>query len=31
MTVVSCKEFAIQQDKYLDMALNEQVYIQKER
>ena len=29
MTVVSSKEFAIEQDKYLDLAANEQVYIQR--
>ena len=30
MTVVSSREFAINQEKYFDMALDEQVYIQKE-
>jgi hypothetical protein len=29
MTVVSTKEFNINQDKYFDMALDEQVFIQK--
>ena len=29
MTVVSSKEFVTNQEKYFDMALNEQVYIQK--
>jgi len=29
MTVVSSQEFAIQHDKYLDMAATEQVYIQR--
>ena len=29
MTVVSSKEFTSNQDKYFDMALDEQVYIQK--
>ena len=29
MTVVSSKEFATQQDKYYELALNEQVYIKK--
>ena len=29
MTVVSSKEFAINQKKYFDLALNEQVYIKK--
>jgi len=30
MTVVSTKEFNINQEKYLDMALNEQVLIQRD-
>ena len=30
MTVVSSKEFASHQDKYFDIALNEQVFIQKD-
>jgi hypothetical protein len=29
MTVVSSKEFSANQDKYFDIALDEQVYIQK--
>ena len=29
MTVVSSKDFAINQEKYLDLALNEQVFIQR--
>ena len=29
MTVVSSKEFATNQDKYFDLALEEQVYIQR--
>jgi hypothetical protein len=29
MTIVSSKEFKTNQDKYFDMALNEQVYIKK--
>jgi hypothetical protein len=29
MTIVSSKEFTTNQDKYFDMALNEQVYIKK--
>ena len=29
MTVVSTKEFNTNQDKYFDMALDEQVFIQK--
>jgi hypothetical protein len=29
MTVVSSKEFTTNQDKYFDMALDEQVYIEK--
>jgi len=30
MTVVSSKEFVSNQEKYFDLALNEQVFIQKE-
>jgi hypothetical protein len=30
MTVVSTKEFNINQEKYLDLAVKEQVYIQRE-
>ena len=30
MTVVSIKEFANNQEKYFDIALNEQVYVQRE-
>jgi len=30
MTVVSTKEFSTHQDKYLDMAIDGQVYIQRE-
>ena len=30
MTVVSTKEFASNQEKYFDMAFNEQVYVQRE-
>jgi hypothetical protein len=30
MTVVSSKEFTTNQDKYFDMALDEQVYIRKD-
>ena len=30
MTVVSTKEFSANQEKYLDMAVKEQVYIQRE-
>jgi len=29
MTVVSSKEFVINEDKYFDLALNEQVYVQR--
>jgi len=29
MTVVSSKDFAINQEKYFEMALNEQVFVQK--
>ena len=29
MTIVSSKEFANNQDKYLDLAINERVFIQK--
>jgi len=31
MTLVSCKEFAVNQEKYFDIALNEQIYVQRER
>ena len=31
MTVVSSKEFAVNQDKYFDLALDEQVCVQRER
>ena len=31
MTLVSSKEFGINQEKYFDMALNEQIYVQRER
>jgi len=31
MTVVSSREFASNQEKYFDMALNEQIYVQRER
>jgi len=30
MTVISSKEFVNNQEKYFDMALNEQVYVQRE-
>jgi len=30
MTVVSTKEFASNQEKYFDIAFNEQVYVQRE-
>ena len=30
MTVVSSKEFANNQEKYFDIALNEQIYVQRE-
>jgi hypothetical protein len=30
MTIVSSKEFAGNQEKYFDMAMNEQVYVQRE-
>ena len=30
MTVVSSKEFAINEDKYFDLAMNEQVYVQRD-
>ena len=30
MTVVSSKEFASNQEKYFDIALNEQIYVQRE-
>ena len=30
MTVVSSKEFAINEDKYFDMAVNEQVFIRRD-
>ena len=30
MTVVSSKEFAINENKYFDMAMNEQVYVQRD-
>ena len=30
MTVVSSKEFAINEDKYLDLAMNEQVFVQRD-
>ena len=30
MTVVSTKEFGTNQDKYFDMAVNEQVFVQRE-
>ena len=29
MTVVSSKEFAINEDKYFDLAMNEQVFVQR--
>jgi len=29
MTLISSKEFAIDQDKYFDMALDEEVYIER--
>ena len=31
MTIVSNKEFFTHQEKYLDMALNEQIYIQRDK
>ena len=31
MTVVSAKEFASNQEKYFDMAIHEQVFVQRER
>jgi len=30
MTVVSSKEFAINEDKYFDLAMNEQVFVQRD-
>jgi len=30
MTIVNSKEFAINQEKYFDLALNEQVYVKKD-
>ena len=30
MTVVSSKEFAINDDKYYDLAMNEQVFVQRD-
>ena len=29
MTVVSSKEFAVNEDKYFDLAMNEQVFVQR--
>ena len=31
MTVVSTKEFVSNEDKYFDLALNEQVFVQREK
>jgi len=30
MTIISSKEFASNQEKYFDIALNEQIYVQRE-
>ena len=30
MTIVSSKEFAINQEKYFDMALNEQIFVHRD-
>ena len=30
MTVISSKEFAINDDKYFDLAMNEQVFVQRD-